>query len=77
MSYPTDTRPTQSARDDTVETGPETESESRPVLESILVENDDAPDECAIFPYEATDTELDRAWVSALEGSFTDLESMR
>lgn len=74
MSYPTDTRPTHPAREDTAF---EPESESRPPLESVLVENDDAPDECAIFPYEATDAELDRAWISALEGSFTDLESMR
>ncbi|MCU4740660.1 hypothetical protein OB955_08070 [Halobacteria archaeon AArc-m2/3/4] len=64
-----------------VEPEPEPESEvdspSRPPLEHVTVENDDAPDECALFPCEATESELHTTWITAQEGSFVDLESMR
>ena len=45
-------------------------------LEHIVVENDDGPNECAIFPSEAEETELLTAWISAYEGAYVDLESM-
>ena len=45
-------------------------------LDHVVVENDGAPDECAIFPLEANETELLTAWISAHEGAFVDLESM-
>ncbi|ELY70903.1 DUF7511 domain-containing protein [Natrinema versiforme] len=46
-------------------------------LDHVTIENDDAPDECAIFPYDASEDELMTAWISAYDGSFVALESMR
>ena len=46
-------------------------------LDHITVENEDALDECAVFPREATEDELMTNWITAHEGSFVDLESMR
>ena len=48
-----------------------------PELDHVTVENDGAPDECAIFPYEATDEELATNWIVALGDGFVDLDSMR
>ena len=45
-------------------------------LDHVVVKNDDGPDECAIFPSEAAETELLTAWISASEGAYVDLESM-
>ena len=45
-------------------------------LDHVVVENDDAPNECAIFPLEASETELLTAWISAHEGAYVALESM-
>lgn len=46
-------------------------------LDHVTVENDDAPDECAIFPHEASGDELTTTWIAAQDDSFVDLESMR
>ncbi|SDQ29670.1 DUF7511 domain-containing protein [Natronobacterium texcoconense] len=46
-------------------------------LDHVTVENDDAPDECAVFPREASEEELMNCWIVAQEHSFVDLESMR
>lgn len=46
-------------------------------LDHVTVENDGAPDECAIFPSEASEEELMTAWISAYDDSFVGLESMR
>ena len=46
-------------------------------LDHVTVENDDAPDECAIFPREASEDELDRRWIVAYDDGFVSLESMR
>lgn len=46
-------------------------------LEHVTVENEDAPDECAIFPREASEEVLMTNWITAHEGSFVPLESMR
>lgn len=46
-------------------------------LDHVTVENDDAPNECAIFPREASEEELMTNWITAHDGSFVDLESMR
>ena len=70
MSSDTDTQTDRTAVD-------ELPSSSSPLLEHITVENDDAPDECAIFPCEATENELLTTWVTAQEGSYVDLESIR
>ncbi|RQG91667.1 hypothetical protein EA462_06895 [Natrarchaeobius halalkaliphilus] len=46
-------------------------------LEHAVVENDDDPDECAVFPTDATEAELRSAWVTARGDDFVDLESVR
>ncbi|WP_226481220.1 DUF7511 domain-containing protein [Natrinema amylolyticum] len=46
-------------------------------LDHVTIENDDAPDECAIFPHEASEDEQMTAWISAHDDSFVSLESMR
>ena len=46
-------------------------------LDVVTVENDEAPDECAIFPRNADEDELMTTWISAHEESFVSLESMR
>ena len=51
--------------------------ESSAELDHVTVENDDAPDECAIFPREASEAELMTTWITACEDSFVSLDSMR
>lgn len=46
-------------------------------LDHVTVENDDAPNECAIFPREASEDQLMTTWISAHDESFVALESMR
>ncbi|MFB6120507.1 MAG: hypothetical protein ABEJ68_05255 [Halobacteriaceae archaeon] len=46
-------------------------------LESAVAEYPDAPDECTIYPADATDEALMTTWISAEEGSFVDLDEMR
>ncbi|THE66149.1 hypothetical protein D8Y22_04315 [Salinadaptatus halalkaliphilus] len=46
-------------------------------LDHVTIENDDAPDECAIFPRHATDRRLSTAWIVAHDDAFVALESMR
>ncbi|ARS89527.1 DUF7511 domain-containing protein [Natrarchaeobaculum aegyptiacum] len=46
-------------------------------LDVVTVENDDAPDECAIFPRNASEEQLMTTWISAHEDSFVGLDSMR
>ena len=70
MSFDTDTQTDRTAAEDLP-------SRSSPDLEHITVENEDAPDECAIFPCDATENELLTTWVTAQEGSYIDLESIR
>ncbi|WP_222919935.1 hypothetical protein [Natrinema sp. SYSU A 869] len=51
--------------------------ESTAELDHVTIENDDAPNECAIFPHEASEDELMNAWIAAHDDSFISLESMR
>ncbi|AFZ72255.1 DUF7511 domain-containing protein [Natronobacterium gregoryi] len=46
-------------------------------LDHVTVENDDAPDECAVFPKDASEEQLLSSWIAAHEHSFVDLETMR
>lgn len=55
---------------------PDTE-EPTAALDHVTVENDGAPDECAIFPRDASEEVLMTAWISAHGDAFVDLESMR
>lgn len=61
----------------------DTDSRSSPAasssiaLECVVIENDDAPNECAIYPRDADKDELMRAWITAHDDAFVELESMR
>lgn len=46
-------------------------------LDHVTVENDNAPNECAVFPRAASEEELLTNWIAAHEGGYVDLESMR
>lgn len=46
-------------------------------LDHVTVENDDAPNECAIFPREASEAELMTTWITAHDDAFVAVESMR
>lgn len=62
---------------DTVQDSPEEPPDVGPDLDCITVENDGAPDECAIFPREASEPELLDTWISAQGEAFVDLESIQ
>ncbi|SEW03668.1 DUF7511 domain-containing protein [Natrinema salifodinae] len=51
--------------------------ESRIALDHVTIENPDAPDECAMFPRDASEDEMQTAWISAYDDSFVNLETMR
>ncbi|RQG92428.1 DUF7511 domain-containing protein [Natrarchaeobius chitinivorans] len=46
-------------------------------LDHVVIENDDAPNECAIFPQGASEDRLVSSWLTAHGDSFIALESMR
>ncbi|MXV63491.1 hypothetical protein GS429_15790 [Natronorubrum sp. JWXQ-INN-674] len=46
-------------------------------LDHVTVENEDAPNECAIFPREASEDELMTNWITAHDESFVSLDTMR
>lgn len=48
-----------------------------PAIDHITVENEDNPNECALFPASATEAELMTTWISAHEDSYVDLASTR
>lgn len=45
-------------------------------LRATIVEYEDAPDECTIFPSDTSDIERMSTWISAKEGSYIDLTSV-
>jgi len=45
-------------------------------LRATVVEYEDAPDECTIFPPGVSQMERMTTWISAKEGSYVDLESI-
>lgn len=44
-------------------------------LRATVVEYDDAPDECTMYPEDASEWERMTTWITAREGSFVDLEA--
>lgn len=61
------------------ERSPESGSdEGRIALRSCIVERDDAPDECTLFPH-SVDTTDDRmsTWITARGDAFVDCQAMR
>lgn len=50
---------------------------SPPDYEATVVSYDDEPDECTIYPADATDEELVTTWISAKSGSYVSLADAR
>jgi len=50
---------------------------SEPVRVARVESYDDAPDECTIHPADATADTLTTTWITAREGSFVRLDTMR
>ncbi|ELZ91456.1 hypothetical protein C440_14119 [Haloferax mucosum ATCC BAA-1512] len=50
---------------------------SRPHLTSRIITRDDGREECTIHPSNAGPNELLTTWVTALDGTFVDLDTMR
>ncbi|AGB36663.1 DUF7511 domain-containing protein [Natronococcus occultus] len=46
-------------------------------LDSVTIQHSDAPNECAMFPRDASDIELMTNWIAAHDDGFVRLESMR
>lgn len=44
-------------------------------LRATIVEYEDAPDECTIYPSDTAGVERMTTWISAKEGSYVDLEA--
>lgn len=53
------------------------EAVSPPEYEATVVSYDDEPDECTIYPANATDEEVVTTWISAKSGSYVSLADMR
>lgn len=45
-------------------------------LRATIVEYEDAPNECTIYPNGVSEVEQMTTWISAKEGSYVDLESV-
>ncbi len=77
----TDSHRPDAARPGTVDSpvaGPEVDSGApEPVRIARIEPYDDAPDECTIYPADATADVLTTTWITALEGSFVRLDAMR
>lgn len=50
---------------------------ARERLVSVVVERDREPDECTIYPADATGEELMTNWMTAEAGSYVELDAMR
>lgn len=74
---PTDEIPT--GPTDETPTGPTDESAaSRPAsLVAAVVEHETRHDECTLYPADADDDALVTEWITAEEGSYVELDSMR
>lgn len=46
-------------------------------LRATVVEYEDAPDECTIYPQDVSHWDRMTTWITAEEGSFVELESQR
>lgn len=46
-------------------------------LRADVTEREDGPNECTIWPHDASGTALLTQWIAAQEGSFCSLEEMR
>ena len=61
--------------DSDIEARPPTEPTT--ALDHVTIENEDAPDECALFPRESSDLDQMTNWIVAHDDAFVDLTTMR
>ncbi|QCC48828.1 DUF7511 domain-containing protein [Halobellus limi] len=73
---PTDSTPTDAPHADAPHVGDAETTDREQVLLARVEEYDDGPDECTIYPANATAAELPTTWLSAEEGAFVSLEEM-
>lgn len=69
-----------SPTDDTAEErlpAPDDHEDRPPILLSRIVEFEDRPSECTIFPSDASETERLTTWMTAKEGSYVRLDGMQ
>jgi hypothetical protein len=72
------TNPTPTDTDDpTPPTDDEPPADLPGALTAAVVEYDDEPDECTLYPTEASEKALVTEWITAEEGSYVDLDEMR
>ncbi|WP_265110224.1 DUF7511 domain-containing protein [Halosolutus halophilus] len=55
---------------------PHRPTESTTELDHVTIENEDAPNECAIFPSESSDLDQMTNWIVAHDDSFVALTAM-
>ncbi|MFB6097481.1 MAG: hypothetical protein ABEJ74_08845 [Haloferacaceae archaeon] len=48
-----------------------------PALRAVVTEYGDHPDECTLYPTDATEAELVTTWITAEGDAFVDLEAVR
>ncbi|WP_425498574.1 DUF7511 domain-containing protein [Natrinema salinisoli] len=46
-------------------------------VSTVVIENPNSPNECVLYPSDATDEELETTWVPAEEGDYTRLLDRR
>lgn len=71
----TNTTPTN--EDDAVAPTAEASADRPASLTAVVVEHDDGLDECTLYPEDAADEKLVTEWITAEEGSYVELDSMR
>lgn len=64
---------TNTSVDDADRSGPPATLSGGDQLVATVVNYDDAPDECTLYPVDASDRELLTCWISAKTGSFVAL----
>lgn len=49
------------------------EASGRSRVSTVVIENSNSPDECVLYPSDATDEELETVWIVAEEGNYVRL----
>jgi hypothetical protein len=49
------------------------EASDRSRVSTVVIENPNTPNECVLYPSNATDHELETTWIIAEEGDYTSL----
>lgn len=71
------TNPAPTNTDDRTPPTDESQADGPGELTAVVVEYDGEPDECTLYPAEASDDALVTEWITAEEGSYVELDEMR